>query len=203
MTRDQAETRPLRVLIVEDDTSVGMGLRAQLEKMGYKIAGEAASSGEAIELFQSEHPDLVLLDKTLKGADGIELAMILQKDRRCPVIIMSSHVDKSLIEQAAAGGVFAYLVKPVDGKTLEAQLAMTAARFAELETAQALAAKLAQDLETRKLVERAKGILMKRANLPEDEAHRRLQQESQKRRVPLPELCKRIIESDEVLGGAT
>jgi response regulator NasT len=203
MTRDQAENRPLRGLIVEDDTSIGMGLRSQLEKMGHAIAGEAASSGEAIELFQSEHPDLVLLDKTLKGPDGVELAMILQKDRHCPVIIMSSHVDKSLIDQAAAAGVFAYLLKPVDGKTLEAQIALTMARFTDLDQARALAAKLAQDLETRKLVERAKGILMKRANLAEDEAHRRLQQESQKRRVPLPELCKRIIESDEVLGGAT
>ena len=200
-----SETKPIvgpfRVLIVEDDTLVGMGLRAQLHKMGHTVVGHAADAVEATKLFEQQQPDLVLLDIRLGETDGLELASTLLSQRRCPIIIISAYSDKSLIDRANAAGVYGYLIKPVRDKTLEAQIEIVVGRFSEQEMLRAENEKLAHDLETRKLSERAKGILMRRAKLSEDEAHRRLQQESQKRRIPLAELARRIIESDELMNG--
>lgn len=193
-------TAPLRVLIVEDDTLVGMGLRGQLEKLGHSVVGQAAAALEAKAMFERDQPDLVLLDIRLNGADGIDLATELLAARRCPMIIISAYSDRSLIERASVAGVFGYLIKPVNEKGLEAQIEVAVQRFNEQENLRLEKEKLVADLETRKLMDRAKGILMKRANLPEDEAHRRLQQESQKRRISMADLCRRIIESDEVMG---
>ncbi|MGE5608381.1 MAG: ANTAR domain-containing response regulator, partial [Bacillota bacterium] len=144
---------------------------------------------------------LVLLDIRLDGVDGIDLASQLLKERRCPMIIISAYSDRDLLDRAKSAGVFGYLIKPVGERTLEAQIEIAVGRFAEQERLRAEKEKLEHDLETRKLVERAKGVLMKRANLSEEDAHRRLQQESQKRRIGMAELCKRIIESDELMGG--
>jgi two-component system, response regulator PdtaR len=201
MTSANEEFGALRVLIVEDDTLVGLGLKAQLQKLGHSVVGQAADAASAIELFRQQRPDLVLLDIRLNGPDGIELAQQLLAERRCPMVIVSAYSDTDLIERAAAAGVFGYLIKPVSDKALEAQIQVVRQRFAEAEKLRADRDKLTQDLETRRLVDRAKAILIRRAGLSEDEAHRRLQQESQKRRIPLSDLCRKIIESDELLGG--
>ena len=200
MTRAKRSAVGLKVLIVEDETLVGMGLRAQLEKLGHLVVGQAADSAEAREQFRKESPELVLLDIRLGNEDGIVLANELLKERRCPMIIISAFSDSELIERASASGVFGYLIKPVSDKSLEAQIDVALQRFMDTEQLRADKNKLAQDLENRKVVERAKGILMRRAKLSEEEAHRKLQQESQKRRVGMVELCKRIIESDELMG---
>src|SRR5688572_24680004 len=200
MTRTKRSTAALRVLIVEDDTLVGIGLKGQLEKLGHSVVGQAAAALEAKAMFERDQPDLVLLDIRLNDADGIDLASELLAARRCPMIIISAYSERSLIERASAAGVFGYLIKPVNEKGLEAQIEVSLRRFNEQEDLRLEKEKLAADLETRKLMDRAKAVLMKRANLAEDEAHRRLQQESQKRRVSMADLCKRIIESDEVMG---
>jgi len=124
----------------------------------------------------------------------------LLKSRRCPMIIISAFAEKEMIERATDAGVFGYLTKPVDDKTLAAQIEVASGRFKEAEALRAETVKLSQDLKTRKVMDRAKGILMKRAHLTEEEAHRRLQVESQKRRIGMAELCQRIIESDEMMG---
>ena len=191
----------LRTLIVEDDTLVGMGLKAQLQKLGHTVIGQAADANTALDLFRREKPDLVLLDIRLNGSDGIELAGQLLRERRCPMIIISAYSDKELIDRASAAGVFGYLIKPVSDPALAAQIEVAVRRFDETEQLRAENEKLQHDLETRKLMDRAKSILMKRAGLSEEEAHKRLQGESQKRRIPLADLCKRIIESDELMGG--
>lgn len=201
MNRVKKAVASLRVLIVEDDTLVGMGLKAQLQKLGHTVVGHAADATEATEMFGREQPDLVLMDIRLNDADGIDLASQLLRQRRCPMIIISAYSDKALIDRAAEAGVFGYLIKPVAEKSLEAQIEVALRRFQEQEQLRADKDKLAHDLETRKLMDRAKGILMKRAKLAEDEAHRRLQHESQKRRIPLAELCRRVIESDELMSG--
>lgn len=190
-----------RVLIVEDDTLVGMGLKAQLERLGHAIVAQAASAREARDLFRSERPDVVLMDIRLDGDDGIDLANELLKERRCPMIVLSAYSDRELVDRAGAAGVFGYLIKPVSGESLQAQMEVAVRRFAEQEQLLREKQELALTLETRKVVERAKGIFMKRLGLDEPEAHRRLQQESQKRRVSLGELAKKIIESEELLGG--
>jgi len=190
-----------RVLIVEDDTLVGMGLRAQLEKLGHEVVGQASTPAEARQLYHEQRPDVTLMDIRLDDADGITLATELLKERRTPMIILSAYGDKELVDRASAAGVFGYLIKPVSTEGLQAQIEVALQRFKAQEQLIAEKDELAQTLEARKLVERAKGVFMKRMNLSEPEAHRRLQQESQKRRISIAELAKRVLESEELLGG--
>ena len=190
-----------RVLIVEDDTLVGMGLRAQLEKLGHEVTGQAATAAEARALYREHRPDVVLMDIRLDDADGIAIAGELLREQRCPMVILSAYGDKELVDRASAAGVFGYLIKPVTAEGLQAQIEVAVRRFQQQETLIRENEALTQTLETRKLVERAKGIFMKRMNLDEAEAHRRLQLESQKRRITVAELAKRVIESEELLGG--
>ena len=190
-----------RVLIVEDDLLVGMGLKAQLERLGHSVVGQASGAPEAMALYKEHKPDVVLLDIRLDEADGIEVATQLLKERRAPMIIISAYSDRELIDRAGAAGVFGYLIKPANAEALQAQMEVAVKRFEEHERLTAEKRELEETLQARKLVERAKGIFMKRLGLDEPEAHRRLQQESQKRRIGIAELAKRVIESEEMLGG--
>ena len=190
-----------RVLIVEDDTLVGMGLKAQLERLGHSVVGQASTEPEALAMYREHRPDIVLLDIRLDDADGIDVAGQLLRERRAPMIIISAYSDKDLIDRASAAGVFGYLIKPANAEALQAQMEVAVRRFEEQERLTAEKRELEQTLEARKLVEKAKGIFMKRLGLDEPEAHRRLQQESQKRRIGIAELAKRVIESEEMLGG--
>ena len=200
-TQHTTASKPLRVLIVEDESLVGMMLKQQIERMGHTVVGQASNAAEAVDMYRRHNPDLVLMDIRLDGTDGLELAKTLQAERPCPVVVVSAYSDRELIERAAAVGVFGYLVKPVNERELEAQITVALQRFADQQVAAIEIARLAKDLETRRLLDRAKGILMKRAKLTEDEAHRRLLGESQKRRIPLGQLCKTIIETDQVMEG--
>jgi two-component system, response regulator PdtaR len=191
----------LRVLIVEDETLVSLGLKSLLVRLGHAVVGQAASASQAVDLFRAERPDLVLMDIRLEETDGIDLVTRFMAERRCPMVIISAYSDRELLERASAAGAYGYLIKPVSEPALAAQIEIAFSRFEEAERLRAEKDKLQHDLETRRLMDRAKAILMKRAGLSEDEAHRRLQQESQKRRMNLAELCRRIIDSDEVMGG--
>jgi len=194
-------TERFKILIVEDETLVGMGLQDQLTRLGHDVVAQAASAGEALEQFRLRQPDVVLVDVRLNGGDGVELAIECQKIRRVPMVVISAYSDPDLIRRAGEAGVFGYLVKPVEQGQLAAQLAVAVRRFRESEQLRLEKDQLAANLETRKLVERAKGIFMRRLHLDEPEAHKRLQQESQKRRISLADLARKIIESEELLGG--
>ena len=197
--KDEPAGQQPKALIVEDETLVGIGLRAQLEKLGYRVVGQASNAEEAIRYFQEAVPDLVLMDIRLDKTDGIELAGKLLAERRIPMIIVSAYSDPELIERASQAGVYGYLVKPVTTESLAAQIGIALSRFGEHKKLVEENQNLMQTLETRKLVERAKGILMKRLKMSEDDAHRRLQMESQKRRVGLADIARRVIESEELL----
>jgi response regulator NasT len=185
----------LKILIVEDETLVGMGLQDQLTRLGHDVVAQAASASEALEQFRLRQPDVVLVDVRLNGGDGVELVNECQKIRRVPMIVISAYSDADLLRRAGEAGVFGYLVKPVEQGQLAAQLAVAVRRFRESEQLRLEKEQLAANLETRKLVERAKGIFMRRLHLEEPEAHKRLQQESQKRRISLADLARKIIES--------
>ncbi|CAA9443479.1 MAG: hypothetical protein AVDCRST_MAG64-4359 [uncultured Phycisphaerae bacterium] len=199
-TRPPAAARR-RVLIVEDETLVGMGLKRDLERLGHTVVSQASTAEEARREFRDKQPDVVLMDIRLDGGDGIELAAELLKERRVPMIILSAYSEQQLIERAGAAGVFGYLIKPASVESLQAQIEVSVRRFQEHERVLAEKEELAATLETRKVVEKAKGIFMRRLNLDEPEAHKRLQQESQKRRISIGDLARKIIESEELLGG--
>jgi two-component system, response regulator PdtaR len=197
----KSASRSLRVLVVEDESPVGMMLQHLLEQLGHGVIGKAATAAEAAALFQNTLPDLVLMDIRLAGCDGLDLARDLLRQRPCPIVVVSAYSDQGLLERAAEAGVFGYLIKPVNERALEAQIEIALKRFEDQRALASEVEKLHKDLETRKLLDRAKGILMKRTGLTEDDAHRRLLQESQKRRIPLAQLCQTIIESESLLRG--
>jgi AmiR/NasT family two-component response regulator len=194
-------TDRLRILIVEDESLVGMGLQDQLVRLGHSVVGQAKSAADALGQFRKLEPDLMLVDVRLDGGDGIDLARECLLIRRVPMIVISAFSDAELLRRAGEAGVFGYLIKPVEQGQLAAQLEMSVQRFREAEQLRLDKEQLITSLETRKLVERAKGIFMRRLDLDEPEAHKRLQQESQKRRMSLADLAKKIIESEELLGG--
>ena len=188
------------VLIVEDNSFIALGLRGDLEQLGHRVVGMAADAEEARQLFRERAPDLVLMDIRLGKDDGLELTRQLYAERACPVVIVSAFSDAELVARASEVGVFGYLVKPVAPDSLRVQIAVAVRRFEESQALVREHAQLLHKLETRKLIEKAKGILMKRLNLDEETAHRRLQLESQKRRINIAETAKRVIDSEKVLG---
>jgi two-component system, response regulator PdtaR len=190
-----------RCLVVEDETLVALGLQSQLEKLGHSVVGLAADAEQAENFFRQRQPELVLTDIRLKGMDGLELTRRLLKIRACPIVVISAFSDKELIDRATQAGVFGYLIKPPSDEALAAQMEIAVARFREHMVVIAEKESLAQSLEHRKIIDRAKGILMSRSSLSEPEAHKRIQQESQKRRISAIDLAKKIIESEELLGG--
>ena len=189
-----------QVLIVEDNSFIALGLRGDLEQLGHHVVGMAADAAEARQLFRERAPDLVLMDIRLGKDDGIELTRQLYAERPVPVVIVSAFSDAELVARASDVGVFGYLVKPVAPDSLRVQIAVAVRRFEETQALARENAQLTQKLETRKLIEKAKGVLMKRLNLDEETAHRRLQLESQKRRINIAETARRVIDSEKMMG---
>jgi response regulator NasT len=143
-----------------------------------------------------------MLDICLGEDDGLELAVILLEERRVPMIVLSAFSDQELINRASEVGVFGYLIKPASIEALAAQIEVAMQRFGDQEQLRSEKQQLTLALETRKLLDRSKGILMKRLSLDESQAHRWMQTESQKRRISVNELAKRVIDSDDLLGSS-
>lgn len=149
-----------------------------------------------MEMARTLGPDLILMDIALPGLDGIAAAREILAFRPLPVVIVTGHADAGLVERAAAAGVFTYLLKPVGQRDLDAAIQMARARFAELHALRQQIQDLAEALEVRKVVEQAKGILMKRLQLSEAEAFRRLQRRAASQRLSLREIAVAVLEAD-------
>lgn len=190
----------MKVLIAEDDPVIGLGLSERLRSLGHEPLGPAGDGAEAIELARAERPDLYLFDIEMPNVDGLEAASTLARDGlRRPVVVVTGVDDPTLIERAIASGVSAYLTKPVDSRELEAALALASARHAEFEALEAEVDRAQQALEDRKLVERAKGLLMSALGLSEQEAFRRLQRTARERNLKLVQVAQQIIEQQSLL----
>jgi response regulator NasT len=190
----------MRVLIAEDDPLIGLALSERLRMLGHEPLGPAGDGSEAIELARAESPDLYLFDIEMPEVDGLEAAATLARDGlRRPVVVVTGVDDPTLIERAIATGVSAYLTKPVDSRELEAALALAAARHAEFEALEAEVDRAQQALEDRKLVERAKGLLMSALGLSEQDAFRRLQRTARERNLKLVHVAAQIVEQQDVL----
>jgi two-component system, response regulator PdtaR len=190
----------MRVLVAEDDPLIALGLCERLRSLGHEPVGPAANGEEAIELAREDPPDLYLFDIEMPNVDGLEAAATLAADGlRRPVVVVTGVDDRSLIERSIASGVGAYLTKPVDSRALEAALALSAARHAEFEALESEVDRAQQALEDRKLIERAKGLLMAALNLSEQDAFRRLQLTARERNLRLAEVAARIVEQQTLL----
>jgi response regulator NasT len=169
----------MRVLIAEDETIIRLDLRTLLERAGHEVVGEARDGDEAVGLAERLAPELVLMDVKMPRLDGIEAARRIVANRPVPIVMLTAYAQGELVDRAAEAGVFGYLVKPFREADLVPAIATASARFAELQALRDEAASLAEALATRKVLERAKGILMARDGLSEQQAFERIRRASQ------------------------
>ncbi len=188
-----------RILIADDEAIRLITLRTQLATLGMEVVGEATTGREAVALASETAPDLVILDIKMPEMDGIEAAREISRARAVPIILLTAYSDQVLVERAAAAGVFAYLVKPVGEEDLLPAILTARTRFAEFQELRKEVATLSEALEARKVIERAKGILMDRLRISEAEAFRRMQIQSQRENKRLVEIARAIITAHPML----
>jgi len=188
----------MRILIADDEPVIRMGLKTMLEEHGYKVVGEASDGEQAVILAGKTSPDLIFMDIKMPGLDGIAAASTIMTRSPKPIILLTAWSERDLVQRAQEAGVLAYLVKPVREAELIPAIEVAMARFQELRTLQQEVGTLKETLETRKLVERAKGILMKREGIEEPEAFLRIQRQSRNTRTPMRDIAKAILVSDDL-----
>jgi response regulator NasT len=186
-------TAPLRIVIADDEAVIRLGLRAMLEDQGYQVVGEASDGRRALDLVRKLRPDLVFLDIKMPGVDGLQAARALFADRAVPVVILTAYADRAFVEQARSAGALAYLVKPVREGDLAPAVEMALGRFREIQGLRREIGDLEDTLESRKLIERAKGVLMRREGLDEPSAFARLQKQARDTRKTMKEIAEAII----------
>src|SRR2546430_16187034 len=183
----------MRILIAEDETIIRLDLRALLEKAGLEVCAEARDGVEAVELALSEAPDLAILDVRLPRLDGIEAARRILDERPIPIVMLTAYGHDELVSRAVEAGVFGYLVKPFREADLLPAIRTARARHDELSAIRDQAESLAEALAARKSIERAKGVLMEREGLSEQEAFARLRKASQVSGRPLRVVADAVV----------
>jgi response regulator NasT len=181
------------VIIADDEALVRADLRETLNDQGYLVVGEVGDGQSAINMARELDPDVVVMDIKMPGLDGIEAAQILTQDKIAPVVLLTAYSQRELIERAKEAGVVGYLVKPFRETDLAPAIELAIARFAEFRALEEEVGNLAEALETRKKVERAKGILMDKQGMTESEAFRKIQKMSMNTRKPMKEVAEAII----------
>jgi AmiR/NasT family two-component response regulator len=182
-----------RVLIAEDEAIPRMGLREMLEDQGYVVVGEAADGKKAIELARQLRPDIVVMDIMMPELDGISASRILTEERLAPVLLVTAYNDRDLVNRAKDAGVFAYVSKPFTELQLIPQLELALSRFSEFQSLIKEAGDALAALETRKIVEQAKGLLMQTQKLTEADAYRHIQRLSMNNRRSMREIAEAIL----------
>lgn len=194
-------TTSLKIFVAEDDPLVVTGLQMQLQNLGHTVVGVTGKGSDAAGLIKSHKPDLVILDIKLPEMSGLEISRTLMQEQPLPIILLTAYSEEKLIQAADVVGAMAYLVKPVDERDLAPAIMLAWRRFQELQSLKQEVENLNDALEARKMVERAKGILMKRRGLTEDEAFQRIRQQARDRRVKMQEIALTIIQAEEIMGG--
>ena len=183
----------MRILVAEDETIIRLDLRKTLEDAGFEVCAEARNGEEAVALAERERPDLAVLDVKMPKLDGIEAARRILAERPIPIVMLTAYEQHELVSRAVEAGVFGYLVKPFRASDLLPAIRAARARHAELEALREEAESLTEALATRKVVERAKGLLMEREGLSEQEAFARLRRASQSSNRPLKIVAEALI----------
>lgn len=190
--------QPLRIVIADDEPIIRMDLRRTLENMGHVVTGEAGDGKQAVDTTRELKPDVAILDINMPVMDGIDAAKIISTEGIAPVLLLTAYFEKDLVERARDAGVFAYLVKPYKEADLMPAIEIAIARFEEFLELEKEAAELEDKLETRKAVDRAKGILMDQYGLKEQDAFRRIQVQSMNTRKSMREIAEAIILANSV-----
>ena len=182
-----------RVLIGEDETLIRLDLRGMLEQAGMEVCAEARDGIEVIELARTQHPELAILDVKMPRLDGIEAARRILDERPIPIVMLTAYGQDELVSRAVEAGVFGYLVKPFREQDLLPAIRTARARHEELVALREQADSLAEALASRKSIERAKGLLMEREGLTEQEAFARLRKASQVSGRPLKVVAEAVV----------
>jgi response regulator NasT len=189
--------RTLRIAIADDETDMQEYYRTILPTLGHVVVVLAETGQELVKKCREQHPDLVISDIKMPDMDGIDAAAQIYRDGPIPVILVSAYHDDEFIRRAEANHIMSYLVKPIKLADLEPAIAIVMSRFEQFQALRHEAADLKQALEDRKLIERAKGLLMKKASLDEAEAFRRLQKLSSDQNRKLVEIARALLTAEE------
>lgn len=195
-----SQTR-LRVAVADDEPEVLATVVKMLESLGHEVTCTAATGRELVNHCLTGNIDLVMTDIRMPDMDGLEAAAVIYEKVRTPIILLSGHCDKELIERAEENHVFAYLMKPITSMQLEPAIALATRRFEELQAMEHEANDLRQALADRKTIERAKGLIMKHLNLDEQEAFRKLQKLASSKNKKLIEIAEMVLTTAEALSG--
>lgn len=187
----------LNILLADDEALIRLDLREMLSDAGHKIVGEAADGQQAVKLARELRPDFIIMDVKMPIMDGLEAAAIIGEENIAPVLLLTAYSQKDIVEKATKAGVIAYLVKPVREEQLFPAMEIAFSRFAQLQELNKELLDLKDSLETRKLVDRAKGILMTAHKISEQDAYRKMQQYSMAKRITLKALAESIIKAAE------
>ena len=187
-----------RVVIADDESLIRMDLREMLTNLGYLVVGDIGDGRSAVSLARELRPDIVIMDIKMPDMDGIEAAQILTEEKIAPVLLLSAYSQQELVQRANKAGVVGYLVKPFQESDLTPAIEIALARFSEFRSLERELGDLSEALETRKVVDRAKGILMDSQGLNETEAFRKIQKMSMNNRKPMKAVADAIILAHQV-----
>lgn len=185
----------LKIIIADNESIIRMDLKEMLEEAGHDVIGESFNGLKAVELTQKLKPDLVIMDIKMPEMDGITAAKIISDKKLAPVILLTAFSQKNIVEKAKKSGVLAYLVKPITTHNLFPAIEIAMSRFEEIKQLEAELDDAKNSLEMRKLLDRAKGIIMNIYNLSEQEAYRRIQKYSMAKQKTIKEVAESIIRS--------
>ena len=187
-----------RIIIADDESLIRLDLRDMLTHLGYEVIAEAGDGRTAVDLAKRLRPDLLIMDIKMPDLDGISAAEVLTRERIAPVVLLTAYSDQGLVERAREAGVVGYVVKPFREAELMPVIELSRARFEEFRTLEREVGSLKDALETRKLIERAKGILMEVHGLRESEAFHRIRKTSMDARKSMKEVAEAILLAHEM-----
>ena len=185
---------PLRVVIAEDEAIIRMDLRETLEEEGYEVIGETGRGDQAIELVRGLQPDLAILDIKMPGMDGLEAARIINGEKICGVLMLTAFSQREVVEQARDAGALAFLVKPFQKSDLIPAIEVAMGRFRELRSLTGEIDALGEQLESRKVIDRAKGLLMDELGMSETDAFGFIQRTAMSERTRMRDVADRILD---------
>ncbi|MGF7124299.1 ANTAR domain-containing response regulator [Rhodococcus sp. TAF43] len=189
------ERQPRRVVVAEDEALIRLDLVEMLREEGYDVVGEAGDGQRAVELAEELRPDLVIMDVKMPRRDGIDAASEIAAKRIAPVVILTAFSQRELVERARDAGAMAYLVKPFSKADLVPAVELAASRFTEISLLEREVANLSDRLETRKVIERAKGMLMQSQGLSEPEAFKWIQRAAMDRRTTMKAVAEVVVDT--------
>ena len=194
---------PTRIMIAEDDTVIRLDLKEELQRQGYLVVGDVGDGQSAVNLARELRPDLIVMDVRMPEMDGITATEILTREKIAPVVLLTAFSDEELIARARSVGVIHYVTKPWRSSDLKPAIEIALNRFQEFKAMESRVKDLEDHLATRKVVEKAKGVLMEKYNISEQEAFRRIQKTSMNNRKSMKDVAEAILLAEEIQGTGT